>query len=1135
MPSLRAELQQIRTFPELICFLRDEMGWPIESDDFDDLYYDYAPEELGIDPRSAAKIVAISRLRPLVADQPWGIFFVEFEPKRLPVVALRRILSGVVLRRRASANKADRMAWETDDLLFVSNYGEGDERQISFAHFSEDERGGLPTLKVLGWDNLDTLLHLDAVAEALTEHLAWPSEGTTPQAWREDWRSAFTLRYRETITTSRGLSIRLAELARAIRDRIKAALDIETEDGPLTKFMGAFRRALVHDLDARGFADMYAQTIAYGLLSARIADPDSSITEDLAANMRTNPLLKGLMETFVQAGGRRGTSGGPTIDFDELGVGEVVDLLDDSKRTNIDAVIRDFGDRNPQEDPVIHFYELFLREYDPKEKLQRGVFFTPRPVVSYIVRSVDELLRNEFGLVDGFADTTTWGEMAQRHEGLAIPDGVAPEQAFVQVLDPATGTGTFLVEIIDVIHETLVAKWTAQGHDLATVEVLWNDYVPEHLLPRLHGYELLMAPYAIAHLKIGLKLHETAYRFSSPRRLQVYLTNALESAQDFSGQLDFAVPALAHEAQEVSVVKRTRRFTVVVGNPPYSKISANLQPEHRRMVDPYRYIDGEKVIERGALALEMNLQDDYVKFLRLAQRTVLDSHAGVVAFVTNHGFISTPTLRGMRWSLLSDFGSLTLLDLHGHSGKREVAPDGSQDENVFDIQQGVAVSLLVRTGTGSPRGEVKYADLYGTRALKYSTLLSSSMAKTKWADVHPAAPNFVFRPSTGSHDYFASWLSLHDSLRLSSDGIVTARDGLVVAFTKNELLERIIAFSTTPGTPSEVCGAFGIPEKSAGFNAEAVLAALREESDLERHVMRIQYRPFDYRYLFYFRGLIQSMRWPVTSQLDIVDNLVLLATRQVNRPYYEHAFVSRCMVEKKTVSHDRNTQVYPILVKPKDVGALFAGGVTANWTSKFSRAWEAAAQEPLDNLEAVVAPLEYVYAILHSPTYRCQYFEFLRSEYPRIPMANSPDLIHQLRNLGRELLGLHVMESPRLSRSIASYAGPQNAQVARVNWSNDTVWLDAISKKADPSCARGFHGVPEAVWRFRIGGYQVCEKWLKDRKGRILSEDDIAHYQKIVVALAETIRLMQEIDEVIEAHGGWPGAFQTAAAVVSPS
>ena len=512
---------------------------------------------------------------------------------------------------------------------------------------------------MLGWDSRDTALRLDAVARELTERLAWPDDESDADGWREQWRAAFTLRHREVITTSKRLSKRLAELARAIRDRIWTALAIETESGPLTKLMKAFQKTLVHDLDADTFADMYAQTIAYGLLSARIADPHRETADpkspsfDFAGHMRTNPLLRDLMGTFLQVGGGRPSEsdlsnmGGASIDFDELGVAEVVELLDNA---NMEDVIKDFGDQNPQEDPVIHFYELFLKEYDAEKRMQRGVFYTPRPVVSYIVRSVDELLRTEFGLADGLADTTTWGEMVQRHKDLPIPEGVSPNQDFVQILDPATGTGTFLVEAIDVIYDTLVKKWRAQGFRDSDVEALWNEYVPRHLLPRLHGYELLMAPYAIAHLKVSLKLYETGYRFGSEERAQVYLTNALEPAHDFSGLMDFAIPALAYEAQAVNEVKDGKRFTVVIGNPPYSGHSANMSDAVIETVEPYKFIDGISLGEKKIWA-----QDDYKKFLRFAQLRIADSGSGVVGMITNHGFISEPTSRGMRHNLLGTF------------------------------------------------------------------------------------------------------------------------------------------------------------------------------------------------------------------------------------------------------------------------------------------------------------------------------------------------------------------------------------------------------------------------------------------------------------------------------------------------
>jgi predicted helicase len=1139
----RAVLASVKRFDQLIAYLRDEMGWPIARDSFDDvddLFYDFTADELGIDAKNAAKIQEIKRLRPLSPRQPWGIFFVKFEPKRLPVVALRRILSQVALKKRASANSAERAAWAADDLLFVSNYGEGDERQISFAHFSKAQDGhDLPTLKVLGWDNLDTALHLDAVAQELTQHLAWPDDDTDVESWRERWSAAFTLRHREVIRTSRELSIRLAELARAIRDRIKTALAIETDRGPFTKLMKAFQEALVHDLDANSFADMYAQTIAYGLLSARIADPHRKTADDFAGHMRTNPFLRELMETFLRVGGRRGRAGGPGIDFDELGVSEVVELLDDPN-THMEAVVRDFGDRNPQEDPVIHFYEHFLAAYDKKQKVGRGVFYTPRPVVSYIVRSVDELLRTEFGLEDGLADTTTWAEMASRHKDLKIPEGTSADQAFVHILDPATGTGTFLVEVIDLIYKTLVAKWKAQRRDEHEIESLWNEYVPKHLLPRLHGFELLMAPYAIAHLKIGLKLHETRYRFGSDERARIYLTNALGPATDV-GQttLEGMLPALAHEAEAVNEIKQRQRFTVVIGNPPYSLVSANMEPEHRALVERFKFIGTERIHERGALQLEKILNDDYVKFIAKSEDHLSASGNGVLGLITNHAYLDNPTMRAVRYSLMSSFEQAHLYDLGGSAKKlgEEV------DENVFDIQQGVAIGVFVRGGRTVTVGQY-HASLTGTREQKYQVLGASATSGTSWHALSPTPPFFLFVPT----DYvlrseYERFVPLTDVFAVKSIGLFTSKDSLVLDWTLEAVEQKVHAFQQSKLSDSELCEHVGITAKAA-WNVTKSRERLSGIRDLRKHIVRFLHRPFDDKYLFYERSLVWSMAWPVNRNLMTRGNLALTVSRQLAAPPWSHVFCSNTIVELCYITNKtkEGNHVFPLYILPDEDAEQGSLAVhdsrQSNLQPKFIRGLVAAVglPEAADHeLPAGLTPedvFHYVYAVLHCPAYRSRYAEFLKIDFPRLPLPGGEDLLRVLAGLGRELVALHLMESPKLDHSITTYAGPQNPEVDRVGWSDDTVWLDAAATKkgqASTPGTIGFRGVPEAVWNFHIGGYQVCEKWLKDRKGRKLSKADIEHYQKIVVALSLTIRLMGEIDEVIEAHGGWPGAFQKSA------
>ena len=1154
----RGRLAGIRRFDQLVAYLRDELGWPIDSDDFEELTFEYTPEELGIDAKNAAKIQEIKRLRPLVPGQPWGIFFVKFEPKRLPVVALRRILGQVALKKRASANNPERQAWAADDLLFVSNYGEGEERRIAFAHFSEPQGGhDLPTLKVLGWDNLDTPLHLDLVVRELTEHLTWPDDEGNPDAWREHWRAAFKLRYREEITTSKELSERLAKLARAIRDRIGTALAIETEVGPLTKLMKAFQTALVHDLDAAGFADMYAQTIAYGLLSARITDPARPTADDLAAHMRTNPFLKELMETFLHVGGRRDNGDGSGIDFDELGVSEVVELLDQAK---MEAVVRDFGDRNPQEDPVIHFYEHFLAAYDKKQKVSRGVFYTPRPVVSYIVRSVDELLRTEFGLAEGLADTTTWGEMAKRNKELKIPEGTPSEQAFVQILDPATGTGTFLVEVIDLIHKWMVEEWKVQGHGEKKIQALWNAYVPKNLLPRLHGYELLMAPYAIAHLKIGLKLYETGYRFESDERAQVYLTNALEPPSPLKDPTAAGLfEALGRESQAVNEIKRNQRFTVVIGNPPYlgeagrggnwiAGLMRGREIQSGRSTLSYFEVDGEPLEERNTKWLN----DLYVRFTRLSHWLLEQTGRGVHGFITNHGYIDNTTFRGMRWALLASFDQLFLLDLHGNLNKKEVTPDGHKDENVFDIEQGVAVGLFVKTSPGAHEvysPHVGHADCWGARANKYDSLLARDVANTGWVDAGSRPAFYLFKPlgSAGTESY-DKWPSVTDVFPINSVGIVTARDGLTVQWSEEEIWG--VVSEVAGGDTEEVRHKYALGRDVDDWRVAWAQEDVRRSGPSKRNVVPILYRPADTRFTYFTgesRGFLCRPRAEVMRHMLAGENVGFVTTRQTRDEW--GALATSSIIAHKTCSAYDINSLFPLYLYPgvaKADGSLFSrwakgkDGRTPNLDLGFIEQIVVTTElrfvsDGRGDLHETLGPedvLAWIYAVFHSPRYRDRYEAELKFDFPRVPLPGTVDLFRNLSENGHDLLALHLIESPKLGKPITNYAGPRNPEVGRAGWSEGTVWLDARKTnareghRATKPGTIGFQGVPEEVWDFHIGGYQVCHKWLKDRKRRMLSDEDIAHYQKIVVALSETIRIMAEIDEIIEDNGGWPNAFQ---------
>jgi hypothetical protein len=1080
-------LREIKTFPSLVKYLRDELDWPIEADDFEDLTFDYEPEELGIDVKTAAKIEQIKQLRPLVTHQPWGIFFVKFEPKRLPVMALRRILSRLVIKKRTTAKKSDQPTWHMHDLLFISNYGEGEQRQITFAHFSQDEiMGDLPTLKVLGWDDADTALHIDHTHRELREKLHWREDDEKISDWRSRWSSLFILRHREVITTSKALSERLARLASDIRKRVNTILRMETDKGPLRKLQNDFKTALIHDLSDDDFADMYAQTITYGLLTARVSRQSGALVQENITDMVpvTNPFLRDLLGTFLTVGGRKGK-----IDFDEVGINDVVQTL---REANMEAVLRDFGDRKPEEDPVIFFYEDFLKAYDKKKKVQRGVFYTPKPVVSYIVRSVHELLQKEFELEDGLADTTTWGEMVKKFPypedgkpGLQIPSDTSPETPFVQILDPATGTGTFLVEVIEVIFRTLTDKWKKKDLTKEQQRTAWNNYVPKHLLPRLHGYELMMAPYAIAHMKIGLKLYETGYRFDSNERARIYLTNALEPPQDFSEQFVFMSPALAHEAQAVNTIKRDKRFTVIIGNPPYAGHSSNTGEWISKLVHDYHFVDGVPLGERNPKWL----QDDYVKFVRLGQQVVSQSPMGILGFITNHSYSDNPTFRGMRRSLMNTFHELRVLDLHGNSKRKEKNPDGGYDENVFDIQQGVSILLAWRLTRASCRDSIFHANLWGSRAEKYSRLAGANGISPIFEQLSPTSPFFLFIPQNKNlQSEFEPFPIITEVFPVNNMGVTTGDDDRYVGFTSMELFERFKNRSK---------------------------------------VRRFTYRPFDQRTLYYDSNLLARSRTDFMRHLIDSNNIALVTVRRPRNDKVANFFVCKGLTDKCFISSLDNCQLLPLYILPKVGEFSFSKEATPNIALIFLERLASALglkQDGHYGLPQNFTPEDiffYAYAVFHSPSYRSRYSEFLKIDFPRLPLTGNLKLFQSLSRLGGELAALHLMESPKLNNHISKWQGKTpTGEIEKVTYSDEAVWIDK-------TMSEGFRNVPENVWNFHIGGYQVCQKWLKDRKGRQLSEDDIEHYHRIVVALNETIRLMAKIDDIINAHGGWPAAFQT--------
>ena len=917
-----------------------------------------------------------------------------------------------------------------------------------------------------------------------------------------------------TVGSPKELAERMAKLARRVRETILLALLAEDKGGTLHQQFEGFRKVLLHDLTPELFADMYAQTIAYGLFAARCnKKPGERFTRVLAPHQlpKTNPFLR---KTF-------GYIAGP--DLDERVDWLVDDLAELLERADMEAILKDFGHRTRQEDPVVHFYETFLAAYDPKMREARGVYYTPEPVVSYIVRSVDHLLKAEFGLRDGLADFSK----------VTVSTADGPQEVHrVQILDPATGTGTFLHGVVDHIADTYAAN-----------KGMWSSYVSQHLLPRLFGFELLVAPYAVAHLKLGLQLAESGYDFQSNERLGIYLTNTLEEGEASAGTLPFA-NWIAEEANAANAVKQGAPIMVVLGNPPYSGHSANkgkwisnllhgTDTQTGAATGNYFEVDGKPLGERNPKWLN----DDYVKFIRFAQRHIEQTGYGILAFISNHGYLDNPTFRGMRQSLMQTFDDIYVLDLHGNSKKKEQHPDGSEDKNVFDIQQGVAIGFFVkRPGSSGTAAKVRHADLYGPRSQKYATLKEWHIFDTNWTVLSPQLPAYLFVPQDTDllPEYSQGW-SVAEMMPVNNIGMQTHRDYLVTDMELEPLQARMKNLHENKQSDEELRDIYELGTWDIG----GARKRLRLDKDWDNHYVNCLWRPFDVRHLYYNKDFIDRPRFQITEPL-LQNNVALLAMRQVAlHSDYSHFLASKVpCIDRVFYSNKGAASVFPLYLYPSAKQAhLFEAGEDEPQKRKANLAPEfivdfaaklglAYIPDGRGDGQATFGPeniFDYLYAVFHCPTYRSRYAEFLKIDFPRLPLTSQPELFWTLCGLGKELVGLHLMERSSGTKPTYPVALPnddpaQNA-VGKVQYVEPhgsqpgRVYINAVQY---------FEGVPAAVWAFQVGGYQVCHKWLKDRKGRTLSFDDIQHYQSIVAALGETIRLMNAVEEAIDRHGGWP-------------
>lgn len=903
----------------------------------------------------------------------------------------------------------------------------------------------------------------------------------TPPASHVNELATFLYRYFSfslpAITDPKSLANALAKRTRFLRDEI-ITIELAEEEMQgkkvLLNFYESFKKLLINNLTKEQFADLYAQTLTYGIFAARTRS-EGEFNRELI--YKYIPGTLGILKSIFRF-----------ISLEEPPKALAVlidDIADILFNTDIQKILHRFYTEGKGRDPIVHFYETFLSEYDPKLREKRGVYYTPEPVVRYIVRSIHLLLKSHFS----------------KEDGLASED--------VTILDPAAGTLTFPAEAIKVAIDEHKGKYGSGSiHNL----------INHHILPHFYAIELMMAPYTVGHLKISYLLAEHGYEPSEDERFKLYLSNTLEPDIPLQTELPISHD-ISEECALANKVKHQDPILVIMGNPPYSGASENSNAWTESLLktdldgaQSYYTVDGKPLNEKNPKWL----QDDYVKFLRFAQWKIHKAGKGIVGMITNHGYLDNPTFRGMRQSLMHTFDEIYVLDLHGNTKKKETSPDGSKDENVFDIQQGTAIILMVKVWSLAeatigrngvrPYG-VHHHELFGLRQIKYDWLdINQFQAKT-YQELSPGSPFYLFRPEATGNEHYLQWKSLPEIFPVNSVGIVTARDGLTIQDTPNRVRKTIHHFACLD--PETARTAFNLGNDAQDWKVEFAQKDLKDSGLSDAKIVPILYRPFDVRYTYYTgksRGFHCRTRNEVMRHM-LEENAAISVVRQVKTgAQWLHAFVCDSIVDHCIISNRTSeiSYVFPLYIYPDDhKDDIFTSSereynIAPDLLDVFSSQWSQFQPEQL---------FYYVYAILHSNQYRERFEQYLRMDFPRIPFTDDYELFSQLAGYGKKLADIHLLKSPRLSSLIARYQGSgSNDMVESIKYDehNGTVQINPD---------KHFEGITLELWNYHIGGYQVLHKYLKDRKGKSIA--DPIHYCRMVTALAISIDFQAQIDQII--------------------
>lgn len=1037
--------------------LTNGLGWPVPEDlEIEEAFLDWEPEELHLDPEAVARLTSIRQMRPLTTGQPFGVFFLTFEGGRLPVGALRRLVDRLVRKKRPRGS-GTHPVWGLDDLLFVVQ-SSGGLRMVHFVAFKEAE--GRQDLKVLSWGTHSTDTRLELVADRLAQ-LAWPNSGTPTTEWRDRWREVFTAGERQGIRTAAALATRMADVARDVRDEVLALYEVETADGPIRRLLSDVREQLLHDLTPERFADMYAQTMVYGLLTARITNPDEFAAAGVSSILEfENPFLNAVYARFREETGQ-------AFDVDELGLRDLADQL---ARTDVDEVLVDFGAVDRRDDPVVHFYEEFLARYDPDQRVRLGAFYTPTPVVRYIVHTVDRTLKERFGLALGVADDATWGEVAAR-TGFGLPQGVVSDEPFVRVIDPATGTGTFVVEWLRLARENVVAAAVDRGASAEQAEDEWHVWLGRVVLPQLDALEVSLASYAVAHLKVSLLLPPDV---RSDIRLPIFLSDTLAAPRD-ERQLEGLRDPVSVEGTEAERVKFAKHHSVVIGNPPYDRLTSVAisgwlteprEDDGRSPLDDIR----QPAVESTNFAHVASLYNLYVYFWRWALWKVLEEQgAGIVSFITASSWLTGPGFLGLRQLARELADEINVVDLGGDN--RGTHPE----ENVFDIETPVAIVTLIRhraPGRSTP-ARTSYVRIHGTRQEKLATLERLASMEAEWLSA-PDEWRAPLAPPTGDAAW-DSYPAVADLFPWQQPGCKFNRTWPIAPAV--EILKR--RWERFVETDDEDDRAACFYTASTGRNIHTRVGELPRLVDLpigasHQPIVRYGFRSFERQWAFDDPRLAKTESpslWASVSPRQI-----FMATLFTARLGAGPAATASVAVPDLHVFHGRGG---------KDVVPLYRDAAgTPNVAPAVLEAIEA------EIGARVGAPrlFAYCYALLAGADYTSRFAEPLKTPGPRVPLTSDVALFADVADFGEELLWLHTF-AERLTDNRRGSTIPLPAVLALsapVRKMPERL-ADVAYDPATETLRVGdgvITGVRQDVWDFEVSGMQIVRKWLSYRTRR---------------------------------------------------